>query len=146
MSHWNVETCLCPFQLHCIRSSPRHLSLDCWETRIRWTKIHRRYLRASFESSDSYESVSTVLLKNIWPFERHSFHPRLQFIQSLLERANTSFVTNSLILKKFDSMISSLDTIYPVNIRRISFWRQQGHPRDCRWVFGHFSSWFWLQQ
>ena len=54
-SHWNAEICLWPFQLRSIANSPRDLNLDCWETRIPWTKTYRYCLRANFESNDSYE-------------------------------------------------------------------------------------------
>jgi len=32
--HWDAETCLWPFQLRSICSSPRDLNLDCWEIRM----------------------------------------------------------------------------------------------------------------
>ena len=54
-SHWNAEICLWPFQLRSIANSLRDLNLDCWETKIPWTKTYRYYLRANFESNDSYE-------------------------------------------------------------------------------------------
>ena len=82
-SHWDAETCLWPFQLRSIHSSPRDLNLGCW--------VIRMGAEASNSACPGRASESICRIFNVYDLYRRSSSTIRHIVGSLTPTFDTNF-------------------------------------------------------